>query len=253
MTGRRVSRVPIARSGADVGDRRMPAVLATSAVVVALVLVNLVEHWIDEALWFGPVVAVALIAFARRTGLSWAQLGMGSDRLRAGTRWGLGAIAVVAGLYLAGVLLPVTRSAFLDERYHLDVPGALRSAFVIIPLGTILIEEIAFRSVLWGMMARHSTRWRVLLISSVLFGLWHILPSLHLASANRAVGDAAGGAGSAATVLVVAATVAFTAVGGLVAGELRHRSGSVLASVGLHWATNALGVLFGLIAWRLAA
>ena len=106
---------------------------------------------------------------------------------------------------------------------------------------------------LWGMMARHSTRWRVLVISSRLFGLWHILPSLHLASANRAVGDAAGGAGSAATVLVVVATVAFTAVGGLVAGELRRRSGKVLASVGLHWATNALGVLFGLVAWRLAA
>jgi hypothetical protein len=39
----------------------------------------------------------------------------------------------------------------------------------------------------------------------------------------------------------------------VVAGELRRRSGSVFASVGMHWATNALGVLFGVIAWRLAA
>ena len=52
--------------------------------------------------------------------------------------------------------------------------------------------------------------------------------------------------------LVVVVTVVITAVGGAVAGALRHRSGSVLASAGMHWATNALGVLFALLAWRLA-
>lgn len=85
--------------------------------------------------------------------------------------------------------------------------------------------------------------------TSVLFGLWHILPSLHLAAGNRAVSGATGGENSA---LVVAATVMLTAFGGLVFGELRRRSGSVLASVGAHWATNALGVLVGLVAWHLA-
>lgn len=53
--------------------------------------------------------------------------------------------------------------------------------------------------------------------------------------------------------LVVVVTVAVTAAGGVIAGELRRRGGSVLASVGMHWATNGLGVLFGLAAWRLAA
>ncbi len=253
MTARRMSQRPLARAGAQVPNRRIRAVFATCAVVVALVSFNIAKHWTGGALWFGPVVAVALVAFARRTGLSWSQLGLGVDRLRSGARWGLGAIIAVAVVYLVGVLLPWTRTAFLDERYHLGVSGALRSAFVIIPLSTVLIEEIAFRSVLWGMLARHFTKGWVLIVTSTLFGLWHVLPSLHLASANRAVGDAVGGVGTAATVLVVLATVCFTAAGGLVAGELRRRSGSVLASVGMHWATNALGVLFGLIAWRLAA
>ncbi|WP_255522689.1 MULTISPECIES: hypothetical protein [unclassified Blastococcus] len=36
----------------------------------------------------------------------------------------------------------------------------------------------------------------------------------------------------------------------MVFGELRRRSGSVLASAGAHWATNALGVLAGLLAWH---
>lgn len=231
---------------------RVPALVATGVVVVALVTVNLAEHLLPGAAWLGPVAAVALLAFARWSGLSWSQLGLHRNRLRSGMRWGLGAIALVAAVYLVGVFVPLTRTAFLDARYHLGLHGALVSAFVIIPVSTILLEEVAFRSVLWGMLARHVTTWRVLLTSSALFGLWHILPSLHLAAANHGVGDAVRGAGTGARVLVIAGIVAFTALGGVVAGELRRRSGSVLASAGMHWATNSLGVLFGLLAWRMA-
>lgn len=230
---------------------RVPAVVATGLVVAALVTVNLAEHFLSNATWLGPVAALALLAFARWSGLTWSQLGLHRDRLRSGLQWGVGAIAVVATVYLVGVLLPLTRPAFLDARYHLGLHSALVTAFVVIPLSTIVLEEVAFRSVLWGMLARHAATWRVLLISSALFGLWHILPSLHMATANHGVGDVVRGAGAAAGVLVVVGIVAFTALGGVVAGELRRRSGSVLASAGMHWATNSLGVLFGLVAWRL--
>jgi membrane protease YdiL (CAAX protease family) len=236
----------------DATQARVPAMVATAVVVVALVTVNFAEHLLPYAVWLGPVAAVVLLVFARWNGLSWSELGLHRDRLRSGMAWGLGAIVLVAAVYLVGVFVPLTRTAFLDARYHLGVHGALLSAFVMIPVSTILLEEVAFRSVLWGMLTRHATTWRVLLTSSALFGLWHILPSLHLASANHGVGDVARGAGTAANVLVIAGTVAFTALGGVVAGELRRRSGSVLASAGMHWATNSLGVLFGLLAWRLA-
>jgi membrane protease YdiL (CAAX protease family) len=59
-----------------------------------------------------------------------------------------------------------------------------------------------------------------------------------------------GAVGAAGSPLVVVGTVALTTIGGFVFGELRRRSDSVLASAGAHWATNALGVLFGLLAWR---
>lgn len=230
----------------------IPAFVATGLVVAALATVNVVQHVLSNAVWLGPIAAIALLGFARWSGLSWSQLGLHRDRLRSGAAWGVGAIALVALVYLAGVLVPLTRPAFLDVRYHLGLRGALVTAFVIIPLSTIVLEEVAFRSVLWGMLSRHAATWRVLLTSSALFGLWHILPSLHLATANPGIGDVARGAGAAASVLVVGGIVAFTALGGVVAGELRRRSGSVLASAGMHWATNSLGVLFGLVAWRLA-
>src|SRR4051794_13895436 len=134
-----------------------------------------------------PVEAAALLVWARACGLSWAQLGLGRNRLASGLRWGLGAVAVVAAVFLIGVLVPLARPAFQDSRYHVPAGQALFTALVVIPLGTVVLEEIAFRSVLWGMLARHSRTWQVLVTTSLLFGLWHVLPSLHLGSANRGV------------------------------------------------------------------
>jgi membrane protease YdiL (CAAX protease family) len=112
----------------------------------------------------------------------------------------------------------------------------------------VALEELAFRSVLWGFLARHLGEWPVLATTSGLFGLWHVIPALHVGGTNRGMSDVVGVAGNAAVVL---GTVLLTTLGGLVFGELRRRSGSVLASAGGHWATNGLGVLFGLVAWRL--
>src|SRR3954447_20315344 len=229
-------------------DRRTRNRLVSGAAVAALVAINATDNALHPPWWVRALEGVALVAWARLDGLSWSQLGLGRDRRGAGCRWGSAAIGLVAGVYVVGVLLPLTRPAFQDVRYHLPLPEALRTAFVVIPFGTVALEELAFRSVLWGMLARHQRPWQVLVTTSVLFGLWHVLPSLHVGSTNRGVSDALGGAGDAA---VVAGIVAFTTVGGLVFGELRRRSDSVLASAGAHWATNALGVLFGLVAWHL--
>jgi membrane protease YdiL (CAAX protease family) len=220
----------------------------SGAVVVALVAINLTGHLLHPPWWVRALEGAALVVWARLEGLTWSQLGLGRDRLGAGCRWGLGAIAVVAGVYVVGLVLPLTRPAFQDVRYDLPLGDALYTAFLVIPLGTVALEELAFRSVLWGMLARHLRQWQVLVATSVLFGLWHVVPALRGGATNRGVSDAVGDGGSVA---VVVGTVALTTIGGLVFGELRRRSGSVLASAGAHWATNALGVLFGLVAWRL--
>lgn len=216
-----------------------------------LALLNVAKHALppgDVAL--STAAAAALLMVARRNGLSWEQLGLGREQLRSGGVWALAAVLLVGGAYVAGVLLPLTRGAFLDSRYQQELPQALVTALLVIPVGTVLLEEVAFRSVLWGMLQRHSTTPGVVAASSALFGLWHVLPSLEFASAHRGASEP-DRAGVSRKALVALGTVAFTALGGAVAGELRRRSGSVLASAGMHWATNGLGVLFGLAAWRL--
>jgi len=233
---------------------RRARLAATVVVVFALAAVNLANHVLGwDTMWLGPVGAVALLGFARWQGLSWHQLGLARRTHARGIRWGLGVVAVVGLVYLVGILLPATRTAFLDVRYHLPPAGALFTAFVMIPVGTILLEEVAFRSVLWGFLSRHARMWQVVVGSSVLFGLWHVFPAMASATGNEAIGSAVAGLGPFAKVAVVGGTVLFTALGGVLAGELRRRSGSLFASVGMHWATNSLGVLFGVLAWRLAA
>jgi membrane protease YdiL (CAAX protease family) len=219
----------------------------SGAVVVVLAAVNVVDHLLHPPWWIRALEGAGLLAWARLDGLSWSQLGLGRDRLGAGCRWALGAIGVVAGGYVVGVLLPLTRPAFQDTRYDTPLPEALRTAFVVIPLGTVVLEELAFRSVLWGVLSRHLRPGQVLVTTSVLFGFWHVIPALRDAASGRGVSDTVGGG----EVAVVVGTVALTTVGGLVFGELRRRSGSVLASAGAHWATNALGVLFAQAAWRM--
>lgn len=249
-TGPRAARAR--RAVRPASPRRWDPRLASGAAVAALAGLNVLNNLAEPPWWVRPPEAVALLVFGRACGLGWGQLGLGRDHLAAGCRWGLGAAGVVGAVYAVGVLLPLTRPAFQDSRYHLPLPGVLRTAFLVIPLGTVLAEEIAFRGVLWALLGRHLPPARVLVSTSALFGLWHVLPSLHLAAANPAVSDATGGGGAAAAVAVVG-TVVVTALGGLVFGALRRRSGSVLAPTGAHWATNALGVLFGALAWRLSA
>lgn len=247
VRSRYVQAVPYSGMAAD----RQPAVVITAVVISVLAGLNVVKHLMPSAsLVLGVTATAGLLAIARASGLSWAQLGLSPDRLRHGLVWGGSAIGAVAAVYLAGLAIPLTRTAFLDARYQLEASDALRTALIVIPIGTVLFEEIAFRSVLWGMLRRHMSATRTVVVSSALFGLWHILPSLDFAAA-RDLGSAA--SGPQATALVVVGTVLLTALGGAVAGELRRRSGSVLASAGMHWATNGLGVLFGLVAWRIVS
>jgi uncharacterized protein len=85
------------------------------------------------------------------------------------------------------------------------------------------------------------------LLSSGLFGLWHVVPSLGGGTANAAIVGVVG-ADVVGTVARVGVTGGFTALGGVVLCWLRLRSGSLLAPVLAHWTVNGLGVIVTLVA-----
>jgi membrane protease YdiL (CAAX protease family) len=222
-----------------------------SAAVVALVAVNLLNNWLVPRAYVLTCVATAglLLLLARRDGSSWSDLGLGSRSLSPGLRWS----AALAALALAGVAvattLPAARPAFADARATgLSGAAMLWHALVRVPLGTALLEEVAFRGVLYAMLTQRYGTWAAFAGSSLLFGLWHVLPSLGLRKANAAVASLVG-PGPSGTVVAVLAAVVGTALAGVALCELRRRSGSLLPPFALHWSFNSLGLVF---AWLMA-
>ena len=122
---------------------------------------------------------------------------------------------------------------------------------VIIPLQTVIPEELAFRGVLHGALNRAWGFRGVAAAGSLLFGLWHVATSLGLTSGNVGFTRMFGGgfAGQLAGVLLA---VAATAAAGFVFTWLRRRSGSLLAPIALHWSLNGLGALAAALVWHLA-
>jgi len=186
--------------------------------------------------------ALALIAWA--TGATRADLGLERQDLRSGVLYGAGAFGVVLLVLVVAAVIPTTNGFLHDSRAQISGSRLLYELGVSILLLTAIPEEFAFRGVLLGSALRLWGPWRASLITSVLFGLWHILPTLHTMKDNRAVAVAS--ASIAGQSLVVAGSVAVTFVAGLIFCWLRLRSNSLIAPVMAHFATNGLALA---VAW----
>ncbi|MGZ4576293.1 MAG: CPBP family intramembrane glutamic endopeptidase [Mycobacterium sp.] len=225
--------------------------LDVAVVVVVLVLTNLIAHfttpWASIAIV--PAAAVGLVLLMRSNGLDWADLGLGREHLKSGLVYALVAVAVVASVIAVGALLPMTRPMFMNHRYA-TISGALIASMVIIPLQTVIPEELAFRGVLHGALHRAWGFRGVALAGSLLFGLWHVATSLGLTSSNVGFTRVFGG-GIVGMLAGVTLAVLATGAAGFVFSWLRRRSGSLIAPIALHWSLNGLGALAAALVWHL--
>ncbi|WP_248966287.1 CPBP family intramembrane glutamic endopeptidase [Sphaerisporangium perillae] len=233
--------------------------------VAMLVAANVLNNRIARRL--APVTSLAtagaLVALGRRSGLAWSEMGFADGRR--GAKIGGALAAAVAAVYAGGILPASTRRFFRDERaLALSRARLLEEALVQVPLGTVLLEEVAFRGVLPAVLRRWHGPGVAVAGSSALFGLWHVLPALDMASANPALsglarndtterpadaGTTAPPAGGGALRLVVASVIS-TGVAGVLFHELRRRGGLAAPSL-LHLATNSLGYAAARAARRL--
>ncbi len=127
---------------------------------------------------------------------------------------GCAATAVAAG-YVVAVTVPGLRAHFVDEGRAYR-PDFYEWIGLHIPVGTVVAEELLFRSVLTALVGP--------VPQALVFGLWHIRPA-------RIEGDS------------VAGTVLVTGLSGLVFAWLRVRSGSILAPALAHLAVNVGGAV----------
>ena len=216
---------------------------AIGSTIGVLATANVLAHRVvpraAAAVAGGKVAGLAVIA--RGAGLTTAELGLDRHRWASGGRWGAGAAGLVAAGYAVVLAVPTTRAA---------IPGSgtpwCRAAFratVVIPLTTVLPEEFAFRGVLPALLTRRFGARPAGILTAGLFGLWHVLPGLAGGGAANDAVTGVLGADRRAAVVRVGGTVLVTTGGGLVLGEVRRRSGSLLAPILLHWAINGLGEL----------
>lgn len=221
-------------------------------VVVILTVTNLIAHfttpWASVATV--PAAALALLILVRARGLGWAELGLGREHWRSGVGYALAAVALVVSVIAIGTMLPWTRPMFMNDNYA-TISGALLASMVIIPLQTVIPEELAFRGVLHGALNRAWGFRGVAAAGSLLFGLWHIASSLGLTSENVGFTRLFGGGVFGMVAGVVLAVVA-TGVAGFVFTWLRKRSGSLIAPIALHWSLNGIGALAAALVWHLS-
>lgn len=216
-------------------------------IVMLLVAVNLSTGFVLDGWAAGGVQlgAAALgVVVARRRGYPRAALGLDPDALPAGLRLGgLVAAAIVLGVTLAA-LVPFTRGFFDDDRFvdaeWIDVAVEV---VVRIPIVTALGEELLFRGVLLGVLLAGMSKGRAVTLSSLLFGLWHVVTTMADLEGNETTDDF----GAWESALGVAGVVVVTGLAGAAFCWLRLRSRSLAAPWLVHTALNASTYLAGAI------
>lgn len=188
---------------------------------------------------------LAVLVAVRVGGCGPRDLGLDRVHLGHGLRHGAAAAAVLAVVLAVGAALPATRDLFADRRVDQhSVTLLLYHTLVRIPLGTVVLEETLFRGVLLGLPLRRWSPRAAVAFSSVLFGLWHLLPARDVSGFNPLVGAATQGAMRHLLSIVLAVTA--TALAGVVFCWMRLRARSLAAPAVLHLAGNSLAYL---IAW----
>ena len=187
------------------------------------------------------LIAVAVLAIGLAIGLTRNELGLAPDRLGAGVRLGVLAAALITAAVVTVGLIPGTAGLFEDDRVDVSFAEMAKRVLVVIPLGTVLVEEVIFRGVLHGLLRRRFDIRPAALWGAAAFGLWHLFPVW------RSYDDVAfGDLGRWGTIV---GTFVATFVAGLGFIWLRHRSGHLIAPVFAHVATNSVPFA---VAWFLA-
>ena len=185
-------------------------------------------HFATNTAMIGVMSSIAVSA-----SLDIDEIGLGRAKWLSGLRWGTAVAGVIGAVVAVAGLLGVDPTNSMGERAAVGGREMLFQVFIEIPIATVLFEELAFRGVIASLLERLTSPRRALLVSSLLFGAWHVSPS-SFTSWSGVGGELS--------------TLAATAVAGVGFHLLKRKSGSLVAPMLAHWGTN--GVAF-IVAWSI--
>lgn len=133
--------------------------------------------------WLNLTVLLLVWFWARKSlNLHASDIGFTKKNLGQSVLYGLGLTAlIIIPSFALRQLLPALGLTSMFVRME----GFSRSelwwrVLVRIPLGTGLFEEVLFRGIFYGFLAKHHSSTRAIFHSSLFFAFWHIMPALKL-------------------------------------------------------------------------
>lgn len=231
-------------TGTPDGPGRSRLVVLAALLLGHQTLVNLRELTTPAYAASNLAVAAVLLDAARRAGFALDELGLGPRAWRRGPTRG-GAVGLAAGAGLSAVLaVPALRPLLRDARLAgVDDRELMARVLVRIPLGTVVLEEVAFRGVLPAVLRRAGLP---VGLADALFGLWHVPPALAMARINGVT--SARGRWSAAAGAVASTTAAGAGFRHLAGGR---EGGGLPATALAHALLNGAATITSVAAHRL--
>lgn len=136
------------------------------------------------------------------------------------------------------------KDIFLDSRYKQTLADMIIKVLVILPITVVIIEELIFRGVLMAILAQLFDLRFATIVSSLLFGLWHVY------SAGGIKADSLHLPFTVPRVVISVLVILATSMAGLFFAWLRIKNDGIFASILVHWSLNATGVVLAFLAWK---
>ena len=194
---------------------------------------NVLRSWVvpDDAHFVLNVgVGLTVIAAAGAIGLDHRDVGLGWEHLADGLRVGALAFACVA-LIVAIAVSPLSPLTVTDDRVDISSGELLLRAAIVIPVGTVLFEELLFRGVLHNLLRSQLDLMHATVIGAAFFGAWHLAP-VWFRYTDAGIFDPE-------RLAALAGTFVATFTAGLGFLWLRHRAQHLAAPILAHTATNS--------------
>jgi membrane protease YdiL (CAAX protease family) len=231
-------KVPAAPRAPDFSD---------ASAVTAVALLNLGLNR-TPARWELPasgLAATAMLLLAMESGADLTEEGLDFSQLDDGLRLGLIVGVPLAVGVMAASRVPAVRRFYHDERIaRATADDIVYHLLARIPFATAMAEEVIFRSALLGIFGRGRSDFTAAVMSSALFGAWHILPTIDRLHTNPGAAELHG-RDLRRQAIAVGGVVAGTALAGMAFSWLQWRSRSVIAPIVVHAALNGAGLLAG--------
>jgi membrane protease YdiL (CAAX protease family) len=189
----------------------------------------------------GLLLIVIVLAWAWWARISWAELGLDRQGIWGSLALGFGVAAatLVPALLIMRFPPVVGEPVSYGPALAITTTDLLLRVLILMPIDTVLPEELAFRGVLLSSLLRRHAAVAAVLLAAVPFTVWHVVivgRTLGLTNlVEQPLFTALGFAGALIAVFI----------GGVLFGWLRVKTGHLAGSLAAHWGFNT-GLLVGL-------